>query len=287
MTDPQTDPQTDVQADRQTAPQTDVQADPQSDVQSDPQDPVTAPGRPARRRGRALVASGLAVAVLAAGGAWAAVALADADRHAPTRYWAEPDESASAPPTPAPVPPNDLSGKLLPVPPAFSPGPDLADDGNNFFVSGGSAVQGFKDAGKGLSNTQRKQRDEALAGLKLKGLAGRSYAQAGGRTVVEVRIMQADPKALGTFAEISKKLLDQIGDGRDAPKVDGFPAAKCSMTALGEEKKETVDSLDCVAVEGDVMVNFRAYGPKPLSTGDAMKFLKNQLTHLKSPGESV
>ncbi|MFD9334090.1 hypothetical protein ACFWBF_06680 [Streptomyces sp. NPDC060028] len=249
-----------------------------------------APVKPARtvnRKKAAVIAAGVAVAVLAGGAVAASAAIADADRTSPTRYWTAAGGHAAQPDKPAVVPANELSGKLLPVPTTFTLGPDLADDGNNFFVSGESAVEGFKDARKGLSSTERKQRDEALAELKLKGLAGRSYTKGGGQMVLEVRIMQADPQSLGKFAEVTKKLIEFMGEGRDAPKVDGFPDAKCSVTGLGKKDNETIDSLDCVAVEGDVMVNFRAYGPKPFSTSDATQFFKNQLTHLKSPGESV
>ncbi|MFJ6798290.1 hypothetical protein [Streptomyces sp. NPDC091268] len=256
----------------------------------EPADTVPAPAQPARpfnRKKAAVIAAGVAAAVLAGGGFWASIALADADRTAPTRYWTAAGEHAAQPEKPAAVPANELSAKLLPVPSTFTLGPDLAADGNNFFVSGESAVEGFKDSRKGLSSTERKKRDEALAELKLKGLAGRSYTKGRGDMVLEVRIMQADPQSLGKFAEVNKKLIEFLGDGRDTPKVDGFPDAKCSVMALGEKDKESIDSLDCVAVEGDVMVNFRAYGPKPFSTADATQFFKNQLTHLKSPGESV
>ncbi|MEV7726675.1 hypothetical protein AB0P15_18255 [Streptomyces sp. NPDC087917] len=242
---------------------------------------------PSRGRRKGVLLAAVAVALTAGGAVWGVSAVAGADRDAPARYWSAAGHEPAEQEAPARVPANELSGKLLPVPGNFDLGPDLADDGNNFVVAGDAAVQGFKDAHKGLSSTERKKRDEALANLKLKGLAGRSYTKEGGSTIVEVRIMQADPKSLGAFSESTKKVLEALGDGRDAPKVDGFPDAKCSLTALGEEKKETVDSLDCVAVEGDILVNFRAYGPRPFSAGDAAQFLKNQLTHLKSPGESV
>ncbi|MFG2879955.1 hypothetical protein ACGFYU_33920 [Streptomyces sp. NPDC048337] len=243
--------------------------------------------RPVHRKKVALAAAGLAAALLVGGGAWGASAIADADRTAPTRYWTAEGEDPVSPRTPAAVPPNELSGKLLPVPSTFRLGPDLDGDGNNFFVSGEAAVESLKEARNGLSSTERKKRDEAFAELKLKGLAGRSYTKSGGEMVLEVRLMQADPKALGQFSEISKKLLDLLGDARDAPKVDGYPDAKCSLLAIGEEKKEKIDSIECVAIQGDVLVSFRAYGPKPFSASDAAAFLKNQLSHLKTPGESV
>ncbi|MFD0270160.1 hypothetical protein ACFVGY_26920 [Streptomyces sp. NPDC127106] len=243
-----------------------------------------------RRRGRkavALVAGGVGVALLAGGGIAASAALEKADRTAPTRYWTAEGQRPADPAEPAPVPAGELSGKLLPVPSDFTLGPDLGQDGNDFSVAGDKAVQGFKDARGGLSSTARKQRDEVLEGLKLKGLAGRSYTRRGGTAVYQVRIMQADPQAVGKFSEVSKKLLELTGDGRGAPAVDGHPEAKCVLLAIGEEKQEKIDSMDCVAVQGDVLVNFRAFGPKPFSPNDAVSFFKNQLSHLKSPGESV
>lgn len=252
-----------------------------------PADPAGTPRTGGRRTTVTLTAVAVAALALVGGGVWASSALADADRTAPTAYWVEAGGKLPEVKKPEPVPESAFSGKLLPVPSGFAPGPDLAGDGNNFFVSGDKATEGFKEARKGLSNSERKKRDDMLADLKLKGLAGRSYTGDRG-LVVEIRIMQADPRAVGAFAEVSKKLLDLIGDDRDAPKVDGFPDAKCSLLAVGEEKQERIDSLYCVAVEGDVMVNFRAYGPKDsFSKSDAATFLKNQLTHLKSPGESV
>lgn len=253
-------------------------------------EPTAEPVKPPRavnRKAVALVAGVVAVAALAGGGVWASAAIADADRDAPTAYWVPLGERYTKPAEPGSVPANALSGKLLPIPTGYELGPDLEQDGNNFFVSGERAIEGFKEARGGLSSSDRKKRDEALAELKLKGLAGRSYVRTGFSSVVEVRIMQADPGAVGKLSEVSKKFLDIVGDDREAPKVDGFPDAKCSLLAIGEEKKEKIDSIDCVAVEGDVMVTFRAYGAKPFKNTDAVEFFKNQLNHLKSPGESA
>ncbi|MFF5705991.1 hypothetical protein ACFY7H_26455 [Streptomyces sp. NPDC012794] len=253
--------------------------------------PGTAPAAtavPRRRRTGAYVAAGITVALLAAGGIAGALALGGADRAAPTRYWSAEGVSPRGPRTPESVPPNTLKGKLLPVPGSHTSGPDLAGYGNDFFVSGDEAVQGFKDARKGLSDTQRKKRDDALADLELKGLAGRSYAEVMGRSVMEVRLMQAAPQSLTKTSEISKKLMDAVSEGRETPKVDGFPDAKCAVVTLGNaEQKDRIDSMECVAIEGDILVGFRAYGPQPFASGDAVKFFQNQLKHLKSPGESV
>ncbi|WP_328299537.1 hypothetical protein OG389_18145 [Streptomyces sp. NBC_00435] len=248
------------------------------------------PVRPVRtfnRKAFALVVGVVAVAALVGGGVWASSAIADADRDAPTAYWVPVGDRVEQPAEAGPVPPNALSGKLLPVPTGFKLGPDMGSDGNNFFVSGEKAIEGFNESRSGLSTSQRKKREETLAELKLKGLAGRTYVKGAGAWVAEVRIMQADPKAVGNLSEVTKKLLELAGDKREAPKVDGFPDAKCALLAIGEENKEKIDSIDCTAVQGDVAVTFRAYGPKPFSTSDAVAFFKNQMSHLKSPGESV
>ncbi|MFF1412893.1 hypothetical protein ACFVX6_24495 [Streptomyces sp. NPDC058289] len=258
--------------------------------EAEPAATPAAPAKPARKVNRkavALIAGGVAAAVLVGGGVWASSAIADADRDAPTAYWIPLGEKPAKREAPGSVPTNALSGKLLPFPAGFLPGPDLEEDGNNFFVSGEKALEGFKETRAGLTSSERKDRDKMLAGLKLKGLAGRSYVNERTSWFAEIRIMQADPKAVGAFSEVSKKFLEFKGDGREAPKVDGFPDAKCSLEAIGEKKKEKIDSIDCVAVKDDVMVTFRAYGPKPFAVANAVALFQNQMNHLKSPGESA
>ncbi|MFJ1864133.1 hypothetical protein ACIOD1_05835 [Streptomyces sp. NPDC088097] len=267
-----------------TEPQNQPTAGPQD---APPQDAAVRAG--SRRKPFAYAAGAVALALLVGGGVWASAAIADADRVAPTAYWAAAGKELPKAESPSPVPGNALSSKLLPVPSDFTLGPDLDDDGNDFVISGEKAAEGIKESRKGLSSSDRKKRDEMLADLKLKGLAGRGYQNEGpGMFAVEIRLMQADPKALGSFSEIAKKFLDAVGDDRDAPKVDGFPDAKCSLIEVFVDKEKEIDSLSCVAVEGDVLVNFRAYGPKAgFPKTEAAGFFKNQLNHLKSPGESV
>lgn len=56
---------------------------------------------------------------------------------------------------------------------------------------------------------------------------------------------------------------------------------------LIREKDEKIDALDCLAVQGDVMVSFRVYGSGDFLPNDAAALFKEQLNHLKSPGESA
>ncbi|GAA0301741.1 hypothetical protein GCM10010302_45250 [Streptomyces polychromogenes] len=262
-----------------------------------PEDPAPEPAARTggRRKTVALAAAAVATAALVGAGFWASSAVAGADRSAPTAYWVPDGASLPDRPVPGQVPGNALSSKLIPAPPGYRPGPDLASDGNDYAVSGERALEGFKEARTGLSASERKKRDDMLAQLKLKGVAGRTFAKDTGTLVVEVQLMQADPKALDSFSQVSGKLLEFAGDGREAPKVDGYPDARCALAAVADEEKdkkdkkdEGIDSLSCVAVQGDVMVEFQAYGPKNVFSGsDAAAIFKNQLNHLKSPGESV
>ncbi|MEV6681750.1 hypothetical protein AB0N09_33495 [Streptomyces erythrochromogenes] len=251
-----------------------------------------APVRKKNRRTLALVAAAVGVVVLAGGGVAAAAAIADADRTAPTRYWVAEDHTTGGKPTPVPsVPPNELTGKLMPLPVNYWPGPDLDPEGNHYYLPSDKALQSFKGARTGLSSSERAERDKALADLKLKGMAGRSYARGEGRgaAVAEIRLVQADPGQLAKFAEFTKKLIEFTAAG-EAPQVEGYPQAKCGLDDSlkgGKGGKEKIDAIDCVAVEGDVLVTFRMYGSKGFAMKDAASLFKQQLDHVKSPGESA
>ncbi|MFJ6052237.1 hypothetical protein [Streptomyces sp. NPDC092307] len=258
------------------------------------QEPAVAatPAPTTNRRTLKWVSAAVGVVVLAGACLAGASALAGADRTASTRYWVAEDYTTKGtqPPVPS-VPPNELTGKLLPLPTEYWLGPDLDTEGNDYYLASEKALQTFKDGRTGLSGSQRAERDKALADLKLKGMAGRSYArqEGHGSAVAEIRLMQADPQQLAKFAEFSKKLIELTGAGGGAPQVEGHPQAKCGLDPLsgGEDGKKKIDVLDCVAVEGDVLVSFRMYGSTGFAVKDAASLLKQQLDHLKSPGESA
>ncbi|MCX4691942.1 hypothetical protein [Streptomyces sp. NBC_01408] len=253
--------------------------------------PEAASAPEGRRRKAALVAGSVAaVTALVAGGVGGFFVLKGADRSAPPAYWVAAGQSAEKGEEPAPVPPNAITGKLLPLPEGYALGPDIGAEGNDHFLSGDKMAETLARESGGVGGADRRSRDAAWAELKLKGTAGRSYTRGKGAPVFEVHIMQAAPEAVGSFSAFSKAVLEAGGDDRPAPKVDGYPDAKCVLSAVGDEKDQKrakIDVLQCVAVEGDVMVDFRAFGPRPLPTSDVIGFFKNQLSHLKTPGESA
>ncbi|GGZ51209.1 hypothetical protein [Streptomyces subrutilus] len=258
----------------------------------EPQAPDRSPRR-ARRRTVALVSGGLGLAVLAGAGFWAYGRLGDADRTAPTQYWNAAGDDSAARSTPAPtVAPNALVAKLLPIPVGYENGPDLDPEGNDFSVSAERAAESLKSARTGLSAKEREERDKVLAAMKFKGVAGRSYLPVTGGLVSEIRLTQADPAALAPFSEAAEKLIGLLGQDGEAPKIDGFPEARCAFHAVIDEDdksknkgQDQIDALECVAVEGDVLVTFRTYGT--LHVKNSADLFKSQLNHLKSPGESA
>ncbi|MFD0124999.1 hypothetical protein [Streptomyces virginiae] len=262
-------------------------------VRPEQEQPATAgPVRKVNPKVAVLVAAAVGVVALAGSGLWAANALGDADRTSPTRYWLSEEHTTlgTQPPVPS-VPPNELTGKLLPLPKEYWPGPDVDDEGNDYYVPAEKALQSFKDARTGLSGGERAERDKMLADLKLKGLAGRSYARGEGygAAIAEIRLVQADPQQIAKFGEFTKKLIELTAADGEAPQIDGHAQAKCGLDQLngGKGDKKKIDALDCVAVEGDVLVTFRMYGSKGFAVKDAAGLFKQQLDHLKSPGESA
>ncbi|QES52431.1 hypothetical protein DEJ50_15160 [Streptomyces venezuelae] len=247
--------------------------------------------RPNRRRQGAMLVGGLAALGVLGACVVSAQKFTEAELASPTRYWTPADASAADLSATAEEPPSaplhPLAAKLLPMPDGHRPGPDFGVEGNDYFVPGAKAVERLKEQRTGLSGAERKERDKALAQLKLKGVAARSYRDGNGM-VSEISLMQADPKALGEFAALTGKLLGVVADkGSKPPTVDGFPQAKCWLLSIGPEDKDRVESLECVAVEGDHLVAYRAYEGKPLAVSRAVNIFRNQLTHLKSPGESA
>lgn len=251
--------------------------------------------RGSRRSAAGLAGGAAALAVLAAAGFWASGELEAADRSAPTRYWVpeepQPAQSPKAAPT---VPPNALAAKLLPTGYELTPGPDIGPEGNNFSVTGDRAVQMFKESWSGLPGEAHGSLDKELEAFRIKGFAGRSYALAhsaaqGG--VAEVRLTQADPQALAVFAALAGKLMEVDSGDRPGPTVDGHPEARCAAADVGPESREAKDripTVECLAVEGDLLVEFRAYGPRSrFSDTEATDLFKKQLSRVKSPGESV
>ncbi|MER5730941.1 hypothetical protein ABT084_21900 [Streptomyces sp. NPDC002138] len=300
MTDPQTPPR----ADGRAPALSEISFEPIEDAGAAapplgaPAPELLATARPPRavdRKAAAALGAVLALAVVGGFGVWAKGWIGDAARSARTVYWQAKDPAPGADaPTPPAVSLGDLGDRLLPVPDHYRPGPDLGERSNYFTVPGAKAAQLMKESNRNLAADRREESDKMIDQLKLKGQAGRTFRDESGDRVVEISITQADPQAVSQFGEFTKKLLEFLGDDREAPKVEGYPDAKCSLRAIGDgekndegEKREPLESVLCTASQGDFLISFHAYGPKPFNAGEEVKLFRRQLDRLKSPGESA
>ncbi|MFI5985322.1 hypothetical protein ACIBEA_31250 [Streptomyces sp. NPDC051555] len=253
------------------------------------------PPRAVNRAAVAAVGTAVALAAVAGFGIWAKGWIADADRTSTTVYWQAQDPAPqAAAPTPPIVSLGELGDRLIEVPEHYRPGPDLGEHSNFFTVPGAKAAQLMKENNGSLPADRRAESNKMIDGLKLKGQAGRTFRNESGDAVVEISLTQADPQAVKQFGEFTTKLLELIGDDRQAPKVEGYPEAKCALRSVGDdgkndegEKKEPLESVLCAASQGDFLISFHAYGGKPFDAAAEVKLFRTQLDHLKSPGESA
>ncbi|OKK08111.1 hypothetical protein AMK26_03520 [Streptomyces sp. CB03234] len=231
----------------------------------------------------------LALAVTGGGLVCTHLIVDGADRTAATAYW--PAESAT--PTASTEPPGgdrpvgrtdtELSRMLLPVPDGYRLGPDIGEHGNDTALSGVQATALLRErAGEGLTGAERRERDEYYGKLRLKGIAVRSYANDTNDLVMETMIIRmGDKKAVQETYALQTGLYEALGIFRAGPKVDGRHTAACYLRP--EDKGFKLDSMTCVAVHGELLLNMRAYGSKPLATTTAVKLLEEQLGHIAYP----
>ncbi|MFJ5549952.1 hypothetical protein [Streptomyces sp. NPDC093225] len=244
------------------------------------------------KRAITLTAATLGLAAVVGGGVWGVGRIAEADRTAPTRYWSAPDAAPAVKEAPT-VPPTALAGLLLPMPVGYVPGPDLREEGNDFTVPGPVAIARMKEDADGLSASERKDLDRTLDTLRLTGMAGRSYRSTSGGVLVEIRVTRAAGDGLKPFASYIKEVLALVGEtGAKSPKVPGYPEARCAQAGRNRRDgtrvgKDGIETLTCSASLPGTLVTFRASGPKPFDTKDAVGLLVKQLDHVKSPGERV
>ncbi|MFG3286313.1 hypothetical protein [Streptomyces sp. NPDC048111] len=240
-----------------------------------------------RRRARLVpLVSGALALLLVGGGAVAALHVLDgADRDSPTVVM--PDSAAGAQATPeatAPATRAGLGGRLLPVPTGYELGPDIGEFGNDETLGAQQAGALLKQGDRGLPADQREKWDHAVDGLKVKGVALRSYSD--GTFVTEMRLSQmGNAEAIKNLNDFQRKFMSSLKALRAGPKIGGHANAVCFLLPKDDELK--LDAMFCNAYEGDVMVTTYTYAPAPLDTDAAAVLLRKQLDLIKSPGESV
>jgi hypothetical protein len=241
----------------------------------------------------------LAAVLLAGAAATGIVATAlkvqDADRGAGrTDVWQQPgnrdpgDDAAKDPGVAAP-PGGPLGDALLPMPRGFHPGPDIDEFGNETVLSAREAQAVYKQTARGLPPGQRRLQLDALADLRLKGMAMRSYAADEFDLVVEVQLAEvAGEGTAAGLAAVQEELTRGMGEFEEGPEVEGHDSAACFLvpaTAAGVEGGG-VRMMTCSAAKGELLITLTAYGTAAHGDG-AVRLLEDQLGHIDAPGKSI
>ncbi|MFC9496965.1 hypothetical protein [Streptomyces sp. NPDC056982] len=252
-------------------------------------DPAPVAGGAARRWPAVAVACAVVLAV-GAGTGLTVMKVNAADRSAPTKVWAKPKEQKQAKPGRAKA--QGLSARLLPVPKAYRPGPDIDEYGNDKTLGGSEAAARLKRGTRNLPSRQREAQDKAIDKLKLRGMAMRSYQLSGymGWTdehnkslVVDMQLAQMQNRRAGRqLKEFRSEFLRSVGVFPKGPKVKGHRNADCFLAP--KDSKGKLEMVLCSAYEDDVLVTATGYGPKPLNTAEVADLLAQQLDRLTSQG---
>ncbi|MEU2837004.1 hypothetical protein ABZ776_07860 [Streptomyces sp. NPDC007076] len=259
-----------------------------ADGNADTSGPV-ATGRPRR-----VIRMALPVVLVAAAVAGAAVyaqnAVDGADRSAGTALWEEPAHK------PGKDPAGDvargrastaLSKLLLPVPTGYRLGPDNGELGNDGEQSGRKATAAMKQGAHGLAGKQRRAYEERIDKLRIEGIATRSYTADDNTLSINTQIMRMkDRKAVRNLHTFRTGLFDSLGIFRAEPKIKGHTGnARCYVPR--ERDKGDIESMNCLAYDGEVSISLSASGTRPFDRKAVSELLKDQLDHIKSPGEYV
>ncbi|MEV4974812.1 hypothetical protein [Streptomyces scopuliridis] len=177
----------------------------------------------------------------------------------------------------------ELSRKLLPVPEGYALGPDVDEYGNDGELTGKQVTALMKSMGKGFSGPARREMNKEIDKLGIKGTAVRSYEAGTVDLVATLHLMRIENRQfLRSWYDAERDWPDT----RKGPKIEGHRNVECF---LGPKTDGTSDleSMRCVAYDGDLAVNLSASGVKPFDASAAAELMKEQLDHIASPGKYV
>jgi hypothetical protein len=175
-----------------------------------------------------------------------------------------------------------LFAYLLPVPAGYTLGPDITVYGNNGYYTADQITSGFDDLLSSVPKSDLSNLKGRLASQHLKGVAVRSIVQTSSSSqTISIVLRQLDATAARTDADAFVSLFTDLNVFRTGPAVPGYPQAKCMLPpGLGSDR---FDTMECVAVSGDVEVMVYTQGVAPLDQGAVAQVVAQQLDRLKSP----
>lgn len=264
--------------------------------EAEPSVPAAAPARKGGKR-RAILAGSLAVLVLGAvsgAAVYTKTTVDHADRTVTTELWAGSAHGKSKGKDKDPAgdvslgrASTELSKLLLPVPDGYRLGPDDGVHGNDSEVGGREAAAEMKAGNRGLAGKQRRELEKRIDKLHVQGVAVRTYTSDRNDLLVRTELVRMkDKKAVRDLYDFQTGLFDAIGLFRDGPAVGGHKKnATCFLQP--KDSKHRIESMYCMAYDGEMVLSFVASGTKPVHTSSVADLVKDQLDHIKSPGEYV
>ncbi|MEU0412274.1 hypothetical protein ABZ307_31240 [Streptomyces griseorubiginosus] len=257
----------------------------------------------AGRGGRAGRIAAIAVSVVAAGAVvagvgYTVVTVNGADRDAGKPVWTFPKGGKAGAGEAKTASLKGLGGMLVPYgADGWSRGPDIGEFGSDAQLSGARATALAKESLSGLPRSQRKELEKRIDKQHISGIAMRSYVSTeelssvytDQASAVTVQLAQmASTTAVRGLVRSQQGFLDALGVFDEGPRIEGHKDAACYLPpADKKDGKNGLESMYCVAAQGNVLVTLTATSAKPLQkTGIAM-FLREQLDRIEEPGEAV
>jgi len=261
--------------------------------------------QPARagRAGRGGRIAAIAVSVVAAGAVVAGVGCTvvtvnGANRDAGKPVWTFPKGGKAGAGEAKAASLKGLGAMLVPYgADGWSRGPDMGEFGSDAQLSGARATALAKESLSGLPRSERRELEKRIDKQRISGIAMRSYISTeelssvytDQASVVTVQLAQmASTTAVRSLARSQQGFLDALGVFDEGPKIEGHKDAACYLPPSDKKDgKNGLQSMYCVAAQGNVLVTLNATSAKPLQkTGIAM-FLREQLDRIEEPGEAV
>jgi hypothetical protein len=248
--------------------------------------------RPVRwGRVAAVVGSVLLAGSVVAGVGYTVVTVNGADRDAGAPEWKFPEAAAAEGKAPEP---QGLAGMLVPYGyDNWLPGPDLGEFGSDAQLSGARATALQKESLRDLPRSQRKRLEKEIDRWRVEGMAMRSYTSGSTsvyseneiHTVGIVLARMENKAAVRDLARFQTEFLDALDIFRKGPKIEGHKDAQCFLPPADAETD--LDTMQCSAHVGDVLVTLTADGAKPLATESVAVLFGQQLDRIDEPGKAV
>ncbi|KPC79594.1 MULTISPECIES: hypothetical protein [Streptomyces] len=259
---------------------------------ADAPDASGAPARPGRARRKLLTALPvlLVLGTVGVAAGYTHATVDEADRSVETTVWrVSAHEPGKDPARDTSRGRSDtaLSKLMLPVPAGYRLGPDDGEYGNDDEMDGEQAVAAMKEGNRGLAGKERRDYDKRIDKLRVQGLAVRSYTTQEDELEVHAQIVRMkDKKAVRSFHTFQTELFDALGIFRKGPEVKGHTRnAACYLQP--EDSGSDIEDMVCAAYDGELSISVSATGVKPVDKAAVVELLKDQLDHIKSPGEYV